>query len=54
MSENLYYFKIFYGTVYVGSVTAHTKWEATEKAYQKHLSDRPNLERKMFKAEKIY
>lgn len=52
--ESLHYFKIYYGNVYVLNVTAHTKWEAVDKAYYKYIPERPYLERSKFKAIKIY
>jgi hypothetical protein len=52
--ESLHCFKIYYGNVYVLNVTAHTKWEAIDKAYYKFISNRPDLERKNFNAKKNY
>lgn len=52
--ESLHYFKIYYGNVYVLNVTAHTKWEAVDKAYYKFIGERPHLERSKFKAKKVY
>jgi hypothetical protein len=52
--ESVHYFKIYYGNVFVCGITAHTKWEAVDRAYYKFISDSPHLERSKFKAKKMY
>ena len=52
--ENQYFFKVYYDTVLVWLVVAHTKWEAVDRAYFKFIGDRPHLERAKFKAKKVY
>lgn len=52
--ESTHYFKVYYGNVLVCNITAHTKWEAVDRAYHKYVIERPNLERSKFKAIKIY
>lgn len=52
--ESLHYFKIYYGNVCVWAVTAHTKYEAVDRAYYHFIPERPHLERSKFKAKKAY
>lgn len=52
--ESQHYFQIFYANVLVLSVVAYSKYEAIDKACQKFIGDMPNLDRKKFKAKKIY
>lgn len=52
--ESQHYFQIFYANVLVLSVVAYSKYEAIDKAYQKFIEDMPKLDRKKFKAKKVY
>lgn len=50
--EQTFLFRVYYGSVFVKTVVAHSKWEAIEKAYSKLITDYPHLIRSKFKAEK--
>jgi hypothetical protein len=52
--ESLHYFKVYYNKEFVCSISAHTKWEAMDRAYYMYASEMPNLERSKFSATKIY
>ena len=52
--ESQHYFQIFYANVLVLSVVAYSKYEAIDKTYQKFIGDMPNLDRKKFRAKKVY
>lgn len=49
--ENTYVFKIYYDKKFISTITAHTKWEAIDRAYYKYFFNE-NLDRKKLKAKK--
>lgn len=51
--ENEYLYKVYYGSVLVKTVVAHTRWQAVEIVYSRYIGEYPNLIRSMFKAKKV-
>lgn len=50
--EDLHTFKVYYGSVLVKEVTAHSRWEAEDKVYRMFKENYPHIIRSQFKAKK--
>lgn len=51
-TEDIHEFKVYYQNVFVKSITAHSRWEAEDKAYQMFKEKYPHIIRSQFKAKK--
>lgn len=50
-NENLY--RVYYASIYVKDIFAHSRWEAVELVYSRLTERYPNLIRGKFKAKKV-
>ena len=48
--EREFLFKVYYGSILIRTIVAHTKWEAIEKAYSRYSIDYPGMIRSKLKA----
>jgi hypothetical protein len=53
MQESKYYFEVYYQGHLVQTIVAHTKWEAIDRVFYRHVGENPLLNRSFFKAKKI-
>lgn len=51
--ENSYTFRITYDKTYVCTISAHSGFEAIDRAFYRYVEKHPNISRKLFKAKKV-
>jgi hypothetical protein len=52
--ERQHLFNLYYGSELLGSIVAHTKWEAVDRIYHRMVDKSSGLERAKIRAKKIY
>lgn len=52
MQERSYYFEVYYQGHLVQTIVAHTKWEAIDRVFYRHIGYNPLLVRGHFTAKK--
>jgi hypothetical protein len=51
--ESTYHFQVSYNRTHVCTISAHSGFEAIDRAFYRYVEKHPNISRKLFKAKKV-